>query len=316
MSSGSGRIRLQRARRAKLSASHRFIWYDRLGCGLSDRAGFTPSVENDVQQLIAVLDATGVERCSLIGYSWGGPAAAVFAARYPDRVARLVLYATYARGWAVSSQDQHDSFTALLRANWNLGTLTLGTVFIPNASAADLRWFSRFQRDTTSPEVAVALLDEMRHHDVRDELARLRTPTLVLTNRHDPAIHPDHSNEIAALVPGARLVILDGNEHEPFIRDAGSVVETVLDFVDSRPLTQPRPPRSKPPVERLSPREIEVLRLLAGGASNRVIASELGIKVSTVERHVANTYRKLGAAGRADAALAAARLGLVDVRPG
>jgi pimeloyl-ACP methyl ester carboxylesterase len=114
--------------RAKLARSHRFIWYDRLGCGLSDRSGFTPSVEDDVDQLEAVLEAADVERCSLVGYSWGGPAAATFAARHPERVDRLVLYATYARGAAVTTAEQHEAFTALLRSNWHLGTLALITV--------------------------------------------------------------------------------------------------------------------------------------------------------------------------------------------
>ena len=191
--------------RDKLATSHRFIWYDRLGCGLSDCDGCTPSIENDIQQLEAVLDATGVERCSLIGYSWGGPAAAVFAARNPDRVDRLVLYATYARGDALMPEEHHHAFVSLLRSNWALGTLTLGTVFIPNASSTDLRWFSRFQRDATSAETAVALLHEMRRHDVRETLVQIRTPTSVLTNEHDPVVRPDHSREIAALVPGSIL---------------------------------------------------------------------------------------------------------------
>jgi pimeloyl-ACP methyl ester carboxylesterase/DNA-binding CsgD family transcriptional regulator len=297
--------------RDKLSRSHRFIWYDRLGCGLSDRSGFTPSVDNDVEQLEAVLDATGIDRCSLIGYSWGGPAAVTFAARYPERVEHLVLYSTYARGWAVTTEDRHEAFTALLRANWHLGTLALGTIFVPNASGRDLRWFSRFLRASCTADVAVRLLDEMRRHDVRDALVQLRVPTLVLTNRHDRVISADHSREVATLVPGAVLHVLDGNEHEPFIRDAGNVVEAVLDFVDGRPL---RRPSAAPPAQAaLSPREIEVLRLLAGGCANKAIARELGIKPATVERHVANVYRKIGARGRADAALAAVALRLVDL---
>ena len=297
--------------RAKLARSHRFIWYDRLGCGLSDRSGFTPSVDDDVDQLEAVLGAAGVERCSLVGYSWGGPAAATFAARHPERVDRLVLYATYARGAALATAEQHESFTALLRSNWHLGTLALGTMFIPNASGRDLRWFSRFQRAATSADVAVMLLDEMRHHDVRSALGRVAVPTLVLANQHDPAIGAEHAREVASLVPGAVLLVLEGNEHEPFIRDSGDVVDMVLDFVDGRPL---RPTTRRVPSDAgLSPREIEVLRLLAGGAANKSIAKDLGIKPATVERHVANLYRKLGARGRADAALAAAGLGLVNL---
>ena len=301
-----------RSARDKLSAAHRFIWYDRLGCGLSDRDGFTPSIENDVEQLEAVLEATGVERCCLIGYSFGGPAAATFAARHPERVDRLVLYATYARGRALASDEQHESLKALIRANWALGSRAFATMFLPNGSAQDLSWFGRFQRDAATAEMAVALLDELRNHDVREALVHVRVPTLVLTNRLDPAVHPDNARDVAALVPGAILHVLDGNEHEPFIRDSGNVAEAILDFVDRRPLTGPRVDVA-PPAPALSPRETEVLQLLAAGEPNKVIARRLGIGVATVERHVASIYRKLGARGRADAALQAVALGLVPV---
>ena len=301
--------------REKFAAAHQFIWYDRLGCGLSDRDGFSPSVDNDVEQLEAVLDATGVERASLIGYSWGGPAAATFAARHPERVDRLVLYSTYARGRALTSEESHEGFKALLRANWALGSITMAAVFIPNASRQDLSWFSRFQREAATAEMAILLLDELRNHDVRQALEDIRRPTLVLTNRHDPVIHPDNAREVAALVPGATLHVLDGNEHEPFIRDSGIVVEAILDYVAGRPLAVP--PRARPAREaqELSRREREVLQLLASGEPNKVIARRLEIAVATVERHVASIYRKVGARGRADAALAAVALGLVDVPP-
>jgi DNA-binding CsgD family transcriptional regulator len=211
----------------------------------------------------------------------------------------------------VTTAERHEAFTALLRSNWHLGTLALGTMFVPNASGRDLRWFARFQRAATSADVAVMLLDEMRHHDVRSALVRITVPTLVLANRYDPVIGAEHAREVASLVPGAVLHVLEGNEHEPFIRDSGDVVDAVLDFVDGRPLRPAR--RRVPSGADLSPRETEVLRLLAGGAANKSIANELGIKPATVERHVANVYRKLGANGRADAALAAAGLGLVTL---
>lgn len=300
-----------RSARDKLAEAHRFVWYDRLGCGLSDRDGFTPSIENDVEQLEAVLDATGSERCSLIGYSFGGPAAATLAARHPERVDRLVLYSTYARGRALASDEQHESLKALIRGNWALGTRALATILVPNGSPQDLSWFSRFQRDAATPEMAVTLLDAMRNHDAREALVQVRAPTLVLTNRHDPAIRPDNSREVAALVPEAVLHVLDGNEHEPFIRDSGSVVEAILNFVDRRPLSSPK--LDVAPALALSPRETEVLQLLAAGEPNKVIARRLGIGVATVERHVASIYRKLGARGRADAALHAVALGLAPV---
>ena len=298
--------------RAKLAAAHRFIWYDRLGCGLSDRVGFTPSVDNDVEQLEAVLRAAGVERCSLIGYSMGGPAAATFAARYPGRVNRLVLYSTYARGWTLTSDAQHESMKALIRSNWAMGALALAAVFIPNGSRQDLNWFSRFQRDAATAEEAVVLLDAVRTHDARRALTRVRSPTLVLTNRHDSACAPDNSLEVAALVPGATLHVLEGNEHDPFIRDAGTVVEAILNFVEGHPLVRQQPEPGLM-AQALTARETEVLRLLAEGQPNKVIAQRLAISVATVERHVGSVYRKVGARGRADAALHAVSLGLVTL---
>jgi pimeloyl-ACP methyl ester carboxylesterase/DNA-binding CsgD family transcriptional regulator len=297
--------------RDKLAATHRFIWYDRLGCGLSDREGFNPSLENDVEQLEAVLLATGVERCSLIGYSMAGPAAATFAARHPSRVERLVLYSTYAQGRKLTSDAQHESMKALIRSNWGLGALTLAAVFIPNGSRRDLTWFSHFQRDAATAEMAVVLLDAVRSYDARRALTAVRAPTLVLTNRYDSACHPENSREVAALVPGATLHVLDRDGHEPFIRNSGDVVEAILNFLGGRPLSEgQRGPA--PTAGTLSPRELEVLRLLAEGQPNKVIAKRLGIGVATVERHVASVYRKVGARGRADAALHAVSLGLVS----
>lgn len=296
--------------RARFAAAHRFVWYDRLGCGLSDREGFEPSLENDVSQLAAVLDAAGIERAHLIGYSFGAPPAALFAARYPERVDRLVFYAAFARGTALTTLEQHEALKQLIRMDWGLGSRALASVLVPNASSQDLRWFDRFQRKATSAETAVQLLDHVWDMDVRDVLPRVRARTLVLHNRDDRAVPLSAGEEIAALVPGAELSVLDGNEHDPFIRDAGSVVEAILAFVDGRVPRPAVPPRTADLA--LTPREREVLRLIAHGAANKQVATTLGVTEATVERHVTNLYRKLGAGGRADAVLAAVHLGLVS----
>ncbi len=298
--------------RAKFAANHQFIWYDRLGCGLSDRQGFTASLENDVDQLIAVLDAANVERADFIGYSFGGPPAAVFAARYPERVNHLVLYSSYARGSRLSTEDSHELLKALIRANWTLGSRTLASLFLPNGSGQDIKWFTRFQELAARAEMAASLLDYMRTQDIREALPRISAPTLVLANSEDTAVRPANTRELAAGIPGATLHILDGNEHDPFIRDSGSVVETILDFIAERPITKPNVEARA--VDALTPRECEVLRLIAAGETNKAIAANLGIQVSTVERHVSNTYEKLGAKGRADAAMHAVALKLAPVR--
>jgi pimeloyl-ACP methyl ester carboxylesterase/DNA-binding CsgD family transcriptional regulator len=295
--------------RAKLAGAYEFVWYDRLGCGLSDRDGFDLSLDNDVEQLAAVLDAAGVGRASLIGYSFGAPPAAMFAARYPERVNRLVFYSGFARGAAMMPRESLDAIQQVIRADWDMASQLLATRLLPNASSQDLRWFTRFQQVAATPEMAARLLSHTWSMDVRDVLPDLRAPTLVLHNRDDQAIPLAAGQEIAALVPNAELHVLDGNEHDPFIRDSGSVVEAMLDFLAGRPIRSSR--LTAAPDPELTPREREVLRLVASGHTNDRIASELSITVKTVERHVTNLYRKLGAGGRADATRCAVAMGLV-----
>ncbi|QBI20075.1 alpha/beta fold hydrolase [Egibacter rhizosphaerae] len=299
--------------RTKLARSHRFVWYDRLGCGLSDRDGFELSIENDVAQLTAVLDAAGIGSADLIGYSFGAPPAALFAARFPDRVRRLVFYSGFARGTAMMPRESLEALQQLIRTDWSMASQLLATRLLPNASSRDLRWFSRFQRVAAEPEMAALLLAHTWEMDVRDVLPDIRCPVLVAHDREDQTIPATASEEIAVLVPGAEFHLFEGNEHDPFIRDAGSVVEAILAFVEGRPIPSGAAPRPDGAV--LTPREQEVLRQLAAGATNQQIASALRIRTKTVERHVTNLYRKLGAGGRADATRHAVAMELVPGEP-
>lgn len=297
--------------RERLSRAHRFTWYDRLGCGLSDRSGFTPSLESDVAQLEAVLDAAGIERASLIGYSQGGPPAIAFAVRHPDRVERLVLVATFAEGRMGISDESAQATEELIRASWAMGSRLLASLFVPNGSAHDLRWFARFQRKAADAETAIALLRASRAVDVREFLAGIRVPTLVIHNTPDPAVPVASARTLASGIPGARLLLLEANEHEPFIRDSGILIDAILEFIDGR---HPEPkPRAAAVAAALTPKERQVLRLIAEGESNKAIAGRLGIRLATVERHIVNIYSKIGARGRADAVLHAVATGLVPV---
>ncbi|SEO66620.1 alpha/beta fold hydrolase [Aquisalimonas asiatica] len=299
--------------RRKLTAVHQLTWYDRLGCGLSDRQGFALTLENDVQQLTAVMDAAGIERASLIGYSFGGPPAAVFAARHPERVQRLVFCSAFARGSAITTRERLEALKQVVHMNWNVGSRTLAAMLVPNGGAREMQWYGRFQRMAASSGMAAQLLDHLWTMDVRDVLPALTMPVLVVHNRGDRAVPLSAGHEIAALVPGAQFEALDGNEHDPFIRDSGSLVDLILHFLAGRP---PGAEHHAPtPGGELSSREREVLQHIAEGASNKAIATALGISVGTVERHVSHIYSKLPAHGRADLALRAVKLGLVSPAP-
>lgn len=304
---------------ARLAAHHRFVWYDRCGCGLSSSDRPTTSLDDDVDELVAVLDALDIERTDLIGYSMGGPTSVVFAARYPERVRHLVLYATLARGADLASDEFREALLALVRSGWSAASQMLASTLLPEATAEDVRWFARFQRRAATADNAALLLQFLYDMDVRDLLSEIRVPTTVIGSSEGKIMRMSHATELAAGIPGARLVAVGGNVHDPFIRDVTDVLDAILAAVQGGPQVG-RTSRT-PPAERaqLTSRESDVLSAVAGGSSNKQIAAALGLSVATVERHLTNVYRKLDANGRADAAVRGIRLGLVQpdrARPG
>ena len=138
----------------------------------------------------------------------------------------------------------------------------------------------------------------------------MRTPTLVVHRQSDRQMPPEVSAGLAAALPAGRLVQPPGDRPALFLEDVAADVELVSRFVADGTVTERQWPR--PPADRngLTPREREVLRLLAGGGTNAGIARDLDITEHTVERHVANLYRKIGARGRAEATAYAVRAGL------
>jgi pimeloyl-ACP methyl ester carboxylesterase len=107
-----------------LARTGRLILLDRRGVGLSDRVGFTPSVDATAQDIGTVLDAVGSRRVVLLGGSEGGPACIKFAADHPDRVAGLILFGSLAKGSAAPDYPhalqvgQYDLWLKQLVAGW------------------------------------------------------------------------------------------------------------------------------------------------------------------------------------------------------
>src|SRR6201991_3759717 len=136
------------------------IRYDRLGVGMSDRTVREPdlTIDAEVATLRALLDELDLERVSLVGGSCGSCTAIAFAAAFPERVERLVLYGSYADGAAITAQGVADAILAAVRAHWGLGSRVLSDMFLGGADAAEHDSFARFQREAASAETAAALL--------------------------------------------------------------------------------------------------------------------------------------------------------------
>ncbi|WP_284746326.1 alpha/beta fold hydrolase [Amycolatopsis sp. RTGN1] len=281
------------------------VRYDRPGVGMSDPAGpLVTSLADEVAALSAVVDAAGA-KVTLFGGSSGSCAAIAYAAAHPDRVERLVLYGSYARGAEIASAEARDSLLALVERHWGVGSRILADLFLPTATPAERDEFVRFQRGALTAEKAVRSLAAVYAFDVRDRLDTIEVPTLVLHRREDRAIPFALGQDVAARIPGATFVPLDGTDHLPWRGDVESLTRAVREFLGAgRPARRSGSPR-------LSERELDVLRLVAQGLSDQEIARRLGISAHTAHRHVSNIRGKLGVSSRAAAAAHAATAGLL-----
>jgi len=229
---------------ARLSAQFRLIRYDERGSGLSDWSVAEISFEAFVRDLEAVVDALGLDRFSLLGISRGAPVAIAYAARHPERVSRLVLYAGHAIGWRKrSSADQlaqREALMTLLRHGWGKDIPAFGQVyrslFMPAASQRQYELFNDLQRISTSAENAVRFQQASADFDVTDLLPRVRTPTLVLHSRGDTPSPFAQGLLLAHAIPNARFVPLDSSNHIVLSHESAwqSLVDEMCAFLDEK----------------------------------------------------------------------------------
>ena len=288
------------------------VRYDRLGVGVSDRElrDEDLSLDGEVKVIGALLDELAAERVSLLGGSSSGCAAIAFAARFPERVERLMLYGCYADGPSITAPAVREAIMAMVRSHWGIGSRLLSDIFLGEVSSQQQEWFARFQRLAASPDTAVRLLEQVYRNDVRDQLPLVKAPTTVVHRREDRAIPYRLGREVAAGITGATLVPLSGSAHFPWAGDANGVVRT-LRAVLTAGSSPERTAEEQPAAALLSRREREVLKLVAHGLTDREIAEQLILSPHTVHRHVASIRQKLNRGSRTSAVAEAARLGLL-----
>ncbi|MEM9570526.1 MAG: alpha/beta fold hydrolase [Pseudomonadota bacterium] len=195
--------------------------YDARGNGLSDWDVSDFSFERQVEDLEAVVEATGLDRFPLFGISQGCAISVAYAAKYPERVTKLILLGGYARGWRLSGSDkmleEGEAMMTLIRSGWGRNNAAFRqmftTLFMPDAPSENKDWFNELQRMTTSSENAANLLDALGNVDVRPYLADVKATTLVVHCRGDVRVPLTAAQELAAGIPGARFMTLESNNH-------------------------------------------------------------------------------------------------------
>ncbi|MGZ3422401.1 MAG: alpha/beta fold hydrolase [Polyangiales bacterium] len=220
----------------RLAARYELVVYDKRGMGLSERERDDFSLADELADLEVVVDEVTKGPVALFGGSQGGPLSIAYAAAHPDRVTHLVLYGAYATGERIARPTVRDAMVGLVRASWGLGAQAMASIFIPSeANPTFHAQLQRFQREAASGSMAARLLESVYAWDVREVLQQVRAPTLVIHRRHDRAIPCRLGVDLASQIAGARLVLLDGEIHVPWLGDWESIAELVESFVPTRP---------------------------------------------------------------------------------
>jgi class 3 adenylate cyclase len=223
----------------RLASFARLIVFDKRGTGLSDRVADAdlPGLDERMDDLRAVMDATNTKSAALFGFSEGGNLAMTFAAAHPARVTALVTFGVFAKRiwspdypWAPTPEARAKEYESVERG-W--GRMMDLSRIMP--SMVNDREFSRrvatYLRRSASPGAAVSLLRMNTQIDVRHLLPIIKAPTLVMHRIGDLDANIEEGRYIAARIPGARFVELPGEDHLPWIGDSDAVVDEIAEFV-------------------------------------------------------------------------------------
>ncbi|HET6877673.1 MAG TPA: alpha/beta fold hydrolase [Jatrophihabitans sp.] len=218
----------------RLGSMGRLIRFDKRGTGMSDRPQGLPDLETRMHDVLAVMDAAGSERAVLCGYSEGGPMSILMAATHPERVASLVLYASYAKRtraadypWAPTDEERR-AYTERLVDTWDwMADLRMRC---PSGDEQMARWWAQRIRAAATPSTVRALMLMNSAVDVRHALGAVRVPTLVLHRRGDAVFRVEGARYLADRIPDAELRLLDGADHLP-CGDPDQILDPIEDFL-------------------------------------------------------------------------------------
>jgi class 3 adenylate cyclase len=211
----------------RLGSFARVVMFDKRGTGLSDPVPEVPSLEQRMDDVRAVMDTVGIESAAQLGISEGGALATLFAATYPERCQRLVLYGAFAR-WPITT-DAVKPYLKYIDRDWGRGRSL--PIWAPSRRDDPTlqQWWGRFERLGASPSAAMAVVQMAFQIDISDILSSVHVPTLIIHCTGDTLIHVDCGRFLAQHIPGARLIELPGEDHLFFVHEKiGDCVEEFL----------------------------------------------------------------------------------------
>ncbi len=205
-----------------------YTHFDKRGTGSSDRHFGVSGIDERVEDLIAVMDHAGVEQAHILGISEGGPMAILLADSFPDRVLSLILHGTGPSLVPASATpeelEQSRQGRQFMAANWGTPESIMIDLFAPSlADSKPFRqWHEVYERRASTPQSLMEIFDTYEIDVVSDILPRLDVPVLVQHRTGDQVIPVECGRQLAAAIPGAKLIEYDGKDHFQYVGDVDS----------------------------------------------------------------------------------------------
>lgn len=216
---------------AQFSQELMVIFYDKHGCGQSDRDRTEFSLEAELFDLKTVVDHLCLDKFILLGVSMAGPVAIAYTGRHPERVTDLILYGSFATGESVAKDEVKSALISLVKSAWGVGSKALADIFLPGADAKQAQALARFQRESCTPGVAAKLLELAYQFDVTELLPEIDVPTLILHREGDKVFPIVHGRQLAAEIPNSKFKVLKGDIHIPWFGDSNEIIEEIFHFL-------------------------------------------------------------------------------------
>ncbi len=212
----------------RLSSFARVVTFDKRGQGLSDRADGVAPLEQRMDDVRAIMDEIGSQRAILFGFSEGCPMSILFAATYPERVSRIILFGGFAR-FADYAGDIEERIRQRVK-HWGAGAGINALMPSLAANPDAVALFAKFERLSASPGAVRAVMQMNALIDVRSILPSVRLPTLVLHRQNDALVPVAQGRELAVRIPGAKFIGYPGAGHAFWYGDVEAMLGDIEEF--------------------------------------------------------------------------------------
>lgn len=223
-----------------LAQHYQLVRYDTRGNGLSDHEAPEVSLDALVTDLEALIDGLGLNGVTILGSTFGGVVSMAYAAKHPKKVSRLILDGTFARGSDLATPDEKETLLRMLRAMPEAAFHTLSLATTPEQPGPP-RSVSNAVRRSISAEMAYQMYSMAFDWDVTPLLPQVKAPTLVLHRKDSRSVKVDLGRRVAARIPGARFIALNGSAQNIWDGDARQALSAIGEFLGVELALAPEP---------------------------------------------------------------------------